>query len=87
MELKVVPEETSEAWLTLRDPEGWMDVGVKFDGCVHLRKYYNRPRHLQTDEDDQDYIHICDIDDMIETLQKIKKAATEHFEEWRQFWP
>lgn len=83
-----VPEESHTAWLTLHDPEGWYTAGVKFDGCVHLHRYFNLPRHLRTKQDDErdapDYYHICDIDEEIARLQAIKALALEYFGE---HWP
>jgi len=73
----------SEAWVDLiynhyQDGTHWVHAGIKVDGCIHLRKAYNMP-FPQTHEDNSDYIHICDIDEMIEQLMKLKEAALKHF--------
>jgi len=77
---KVIPKDPHQAWLQL---ELWngdngadapsYSVGIKFDGCVHVTRYYNGERK------DSDYMHICDLDEFIELLQDIKKKRTEHF--------
>mgnify|MGYP001609966408 FL=1 len=63
------------------DGKHWISAGVKFDGCIHLRRAYNHP--FPKEDEYQDYIHICDIDDYIKLLLSLKKKAIEHFcEEW-----
>lgn len=74
----------SAAWIDLiyqyyKDGQHWMQASVKFDGCIHLRKAYNTP--FPKDDDDQDYIHICDIDEQIKLLTLLKEAAIKHFGE------
>ena len=74
----------SEGWLDLiyqhyPDGQHWLHAGVKFDGCIHLRKAYNSP--FPKDDEDQDCIHICDIDEMIKYLIMLKEAAKKHFGE------
>lgn len=75
----------SEAWIDLifnhyADGTHWVHAGIKFDGCVHLRKAYNSPFPKNGDrEEDQDYIHICDIDEMIKELTLLKEMAIKHF--------
>lgn len=71
---------TSSAWLSLVDPEGWWKAGVKFDGCVHFTRHFNVPFTLGGE--DTDYIHICDVDEMIAMLQALKAEAARHFGEW-----
>jgi hypothetical protein len=77
--------EDHEAIPTFVDPDGWWEAGVRFDGCVHLRHYSNRPR---TDPErrleDEDYIHICDLDDAIARLVALREAAQSHFGQWPQ---
>lgn len=50
-------------------------VSFKWDGCINL--HYN-----------EGYIHICDIDDMIEKLQEIKRIAESTFdkENYDMYW-
>jgi len=76
----------SEAWIDLiynhyKDGMHWVHAGVKRDGCIHLRKAYNIPFPQTNEEieDNSDYIHICDIDEMIEQLTKLKEVALKHF--------
>jgi hypothetical protein len=83
---RIVAERTHEAWLTLRDPEGWFTAGVKFDGCISFTRYFNIPEGSddpRADEGDLvDTLHICDLDEMIERLHAIKAFARAHFGEW-----
>lgn len=78
-----IPEKTQEHWLEVEDPEGWYSAAIRFDGCIHFHRYYNTPKHLQTegdkDSDMTDYLHICDIDDMISRLRTLKALAVAHF--------
>lgn len=87
IEWKVVPEKTEDHWLEVVDPDGWYSAVVKWDGCVHFRRYHNIPlqdrpsgkEHMEL----EDYLHMCDIDEEIERLQKLKEAALKHFgEDW-----
>lgn len=78
--------DKGEGWIDLiyqsyKDGSHWVNAGVKFDGCVHFRKAYNSP--FPKEDEDQDYIHICDIDEMIKQLTLLKEAASKHFgEDW-----
>jgi len=42
---------------------------VKFDGCVDIY-------------DGREGFHICDLDEMIERLQEVKRLAVEYFDGW-----
>ena len=64
-------------WLSLRAPEGWYTADVRFDGCVHLRHCFNEPNSFESSA--SDYIHICDLDEIIERLTALKKLALNHF--------
>lgn len=50
--------------------EYWWYASVKWDGCIELIHRHNDPTG-----DDKDQMHICDIDDMIATLQALKAEA------------
>ncbi len=89
-EWEVVKEKTEDHWLEVRGKipgaETWRSAVVKWDGCIHFHSYANVPLELSPDRKDpaccDDYLHICDIDEMIADLQKIKAMAFEHFGEW-----
>lgn len=57
------------------------EIDVRFDGCVHLYRYHIGPVD-NIRERDPDYLHICDLDEMIALLQAVKAKALEHFGEW-----
>lgn len=65
-----------------KNGEYWIHADVRFDGCVHLRKAYNSP--FPKEDEDQDYIHICDIDEYVKQLLLLKEAALKHF---GNIWP
>ncbi|MEM5592800.1 hypothetical protein AAHH67_15525 [Niallia circulans] len=50
-------------------------VSFKWDGCIDLHH-------------DDNYIHICDIDNMIEKLQEIKQIAKKEFnkQNYKEYW-
>lgn len=68
------------------------EVYIKWDGCIDFRQYSNGFSPDDPDskekEDNCDYIHICDINEMIEKLQGIKRVAEEHFSksDYEQYW-
>lgn len=79
----VIEEKSTDTWLELKDPDGWYDAVVKWDGCIHFRRYFNDPMdHPNRKSEDQDYLHICDIDETIKRLQSLKEAALNHFGMW-----
>lgn len=76
--------ESEPHYLVLEDPEGWWKASIKWDGCINLNRVHNVPLPV-TDEHPQlvDYIHICELDDMIERLEELRDKAREHFgEDW-----
>lgn len=82
----VVPEKTTEHWLQVRDPAGWYSAYVRWDGCIGFYRLYNNPlpegaeaEQARWEEDDHDYLHICDLDDEIARLQALREAARQHF--------
>jgi hypothetical protein len=71
----------------------WAECSVKWDGCIHFSTAGNIPFSEGLDSNSKkreetsacdDYIHICDIDNMIDKLVKLKEFAMKHFtnEEW-----
>lgn len=57
----------------------WMwEFDIRAEGCVHITSYSNGTK----DEENRSYIHICELDDFIKTLQDIQLKAKEHFGEW-----
>jgi hypothetical protein len=63
---------------------------VKWDDCINLTRYFNVPypanKQNQT-SDLSDGMHICDIDEEIERLQALKKAAIEYYATRGRQWP
>lgn len=58
---------------------------LKWDGCIDFRYGWNgiKPGEDKTGEN-TDYIHICDIDEMIANLQALKEFGKKHFD--NEFW-
>ena len=53
-------------YLYLEDPEGWYSVRIKWDGCIELIRYHNRPLFADNlDPQDVNRLHICDLDDLL----------------------
>jgi hypothetical protein len=53
---------------------------VKFDGCIHMSTYCNGDRYDDNPSpENTDYLHICDLDDMISLLQEVRAKAKAHF--------
>lgn len=73
-------------WLPVRDTENGLAAQVKRDGCVNFSRYHNgaSPDDIVVDAANVNYIHICDLDEMIASLQALKAKALEHFGET---WP
>ena len=67
--------------LSVQDPDGWYEADVKWDGCIHFHQYSNvpLPRKVNNKEQLHDYLHICDIDDIIKRLTQLKAVAQQHF--------
>jgi hypothetical protein len=67
--------------LELKDRDGWWSAIVKWDGCIHFYRYHNEPMkdHGENVGDMVDYLHICDIDELINGLQELKARAIGKF--------
>lgn len=65
-----------------RDDNGVIDdltsvdlaVTCKWDGCVDMNVGV-----ILGPEDQRDYVHICDLDDFIRQLERVRDAARAHF--------
>ena len=71
-----------EHWMDLERVEAgsvWREASVKWDGCIHYTRHYNTPGG----DGESDYLHICDLDGFIKSLEELKEIATAHFgEDW-----
>ena len=77
---EILNDKKNKYLIELKDPEGWRSAAVKWDGCIHYYRYFNNPLDDENrDDEDTDYIHICDIDDEIERLTQLRDIAKEHF--------
>jgi hypothetical protein len=75
---ETVAEKTTDWWLEVHNPVHMYRASVKSTGCIHF--YQDYPA-----DDDGEYLHICDIDDLIERLQELKVRAELHFgEDWNK---
>jgi hypothetical protein len=86
-QLHKLTDKSNDGCLTLRNKDNTIDVLVKFDGCINFTRYENgynaeSPEGLG----DEDYIHICDVDEMIKLLEEIKQKASNYFnnEYWKE---
>lgn len=72
--------------IVLEDEEyGFDEVTLKWDGCIVYRKAWNgfKPNEDETGEN-TNYIHICDIDEMIAKLESLKRIGAKHFD--NEYW-
>ena len=74
--------DKSQYWIKVQDPEGWYEATIKGDGCINLQRFFNKP--LNKDPDSSNYLHICDIDTLIERLKALKQIAVAEWGEWPQ---
>lgn len=73
----------TEGYLNVEVVEGtdvWWEFDVRWDGCMHIRRWFNFPKGKGSN--DCDTIHICNLRELIERLQKIEATANEHFKGW-----
>ena len=72
MSLWKITDET-EYVIKVEDPEGWRNADCRWDGCVHYFRHFNLPMHDSArDEDDTNYLHICELDEEIERLTSLR---------------
>lgn len=62
---------------------------AKFDGCIHLNHsnevcWEDGEEEKILQDDQTQYLHICDVDQMIDFLTKLREQAKSHF---GQNWP
>lgn len=74
---EAVQIHSHEGWLELRDQDGRMAAGVRYDGCVNLRVYQD-PQH------DPQYVHLC-FDDLVRVSMIAAEAAT-HWAKYPDRW-
>lgn len=89
MEWKDKPGGTKAShWIDLigeTDEQGyyWWKAYVKWDGCVQIDCAFNVPFGIDGRDKDhmaqEDGMHICDLDEFIERLIKLRDAAKGHF--------
>ncbi|MBX4189673.1 hypothetical protein KW791_00025 [Candidatus Parcubacteria bacterium] len=89
------PEENERGYVELMfqhpecvDDQHWYKATVRHDGCIHFYRAYNEPftNKLGIRHTNQDYIHVCDIDEYIDILQKLKKTAVKYFAKHGRKW-
>lgn len=54
-------------------------AGLRFDGCVHLNRYFNGDDPLKNPDCDSDYFHICGLQDFIEDMQSLLEEGRKRF--------
>ena len=80
---KINKDKTKPHWLQVQNNNGDFGAIVKWDGCIHLHSYGNIPYDNDPERKNpdccDDYIHICDLDELIRNLQSLKEIAIKHF--------
>jgi hypothetical protein len=75
--------------IVLEDEEyGYDEFTLKWDGCVDYRKGSNGVKPSEdyiVGSNNVDYMHICDLDDLIAKLQALRELGRKHFnnEAWK----
>lgn len=64
--------------LSAKDPQGWRSAKVKRDGCIDYYRYFELPMGVdaRNDEQESDYLHICDLDEEIARLQALRELIS-----------
>ena len=85
-EWEIDQSKTQDHWLELVEKSNgrvYHRASAKWDGCIHYTAWSNEG------EGDTicgpDYIHICDIDEEIDRLKRLKAAAVEFFKDHHYF--
>jgi hypothetical protein len=70
---QIPPEDSYQYRFSARslDIENAYEAEVRFDGCIDIVKLYRN--------NDDDTIHICDLDDFIARLEEIRELAKQKF--------
>ena len=83
--MALIQRNKDEGSTTLVDKERGFKAMVKFDGCIHLNTSNivewddEDEESVFNDENNSDYVHICDIDRMINFLTELREQAKLHF--------
>lgn len=66
----------------------WNDAYVKWDGCVHYRRYFNAPKgEANGDEENACYLHLCSVAEEVDhflTLAEIAKEKIDSHGYWEK---
>jgi len=62
--------EAKDPWNNYAEGEFFWHVRVKRDGCMELIRRFNSPQSSAPCDDDQ--IHLCSVNEVIEMLQELK---------------
>lgn len=75
-----IEQDSDEYTLYIRDADCWFQARVKYDGCIEFIRFFNQPFDLApAGNEDYDQMHICDLDDTIERLTKLRDVARNYF--------
>jgi hypothetical protein len=103
MAWQIVADKTTDYFLKMNEDDGSYEVlpdgshkpiyttsaVAKWDGCVHLYRYYNGQSFDHDCPGDADYMHICDLDMFIQSLIDLKRTATQFYADkgGAEYWP
>jgi hypothetical protein len=84
MELVLKKEQASNEYvLLLTESSGKLHFRVNHSGCVEAIAYMNDSRHGSIkDQNDVDFIHICDLGEFCDALKLVREMADMHFDGW-----
>ena len=66
-----------------------IEITLKWDGCIDINTYSNGSNPEEVlNNNDVDYIHICDVQRFIKQLQEVVEIAKEKFseEDFKRYW-
>lgn len=72
-------DKDAERFYPVKTPDGEWSAVIREDGCIDLRRHYDAG-----DPDGDDYIHICDLDELLPRMHALKTIAQSHFgKDWK----
>lgn len=76
----VSPKTDGDGHLFLDSRDGFWEAQVRRDGCFELTRSHNHPLAGQTDWDDVDHIHVCDVNGLDDMMDDMRAAAMAWFD-------
>jgi len=74
--------------IEVRNEYNDLKIHIKWDGCIDISKYWNGTSPENNDEDNTDYIHVCEVKEFIKELQSVVNIAEKNFskDNFNDYW-